>query len=604
MLPQSDSFLAKLRNTTLYPSAINMGPVWYPNCRQCSAKTLNEAPCEVANMSLEISTLIFRFVIRTSDLLESETVDPTILCGTLARSYSIVPFVTIGTLSTNVTASNLWFDPKNNCNFQIGPYTNITCNQVLQTYGPVWSTAPLHVVSLWKSSNCNAGICRLWQSLYNVIPFFNLGTLPPDLQLAWNSTQMNCNSVVVTDLCWRWATNFAIKPYISNGNNSEIYSMWSSSSYKCQEIIAKISCVADRGAFFGNILAYGVNIAPRFSFVSYSIRSNNMTVEMCVQRCDDAGHPYAAIKMEDCYCGSPAEMSLSFSLPQYPCDTLCTGNPDQLCGGINAYSIYGTSLQPAQDACLYIQRKFFVPNGYARGLLLGTNATANSLYDSLSCMFRNGEYTSYNGNVCGRIPGPHMNATGNYKWLPGAPQYVKPQFFASLDGQSNCVEMFCSIIIKQQMDKGVYLPYITYGVLDLNFQRIFNSSTFDCFTIRNICVEDVSINMVSQIFPYMAAFNSPILTNRICVEMCLKAGYAFAATGQGRHCFCGMQPSLDAAPIAHFRDCNIPCSGDRNSICGGVNRLLLFRTMLGSTQQVCATMVRRDRGIIPFVSNG
>ncbi|XP_077982065.1 uncharacterized protein LOC144437069 [Glandiceps talaboti] len=72
---------------------------------------------------------------------------------------------------------------------------------------------------------------------------------------------------------------------------------------------------------------------------------DGLTIENCIQYCQDRGHPHAALYFgNQCWCGELS--SQSSTAPSSECDTPCPGNANQKCGGRFALSVYkiGTSL--------------------------------------------------------------------------------------------------------------------------------------------------------------------------------------------------------------------------------------------------------------------
>ncbi|KAI9784611.1 MAG: hypothetical protein M1839_001833 [Geoglossum umbratile] len=78
------------------------------------------------------------------------------------------------------------------------------------------------------------------------------------------------------------------------------------------------------------------------------------------------------------------------------------------------------------------------------------------------------------------------------------------------------------------------------------------------------------------------------VTSSGCVSECDDRGYKFAGTENSGQCFCGN--SLQGATAADSADCNMPCDGDANQICGGSARLSVF-----TNGQSAARMAHRHR---------
>jgi hypothetical protein len=65
---------------------------------------------------------------------------------------------------------------------------------------------------------------------------------------------------------------------------------------------------------------------------------NNMTVELCISSCKGNGYRYAGLEYYgSCFCGDAIQGTLD---DPSLCDTPCTGNTSETCGGANALSVW------------------------------------------------------------------------------------------------------------------------------------------------------------------------------------------------------------------------------------------------------------------------
>ncbi|KXJ92952.1 heme peroxidase [Microdochium bolleyi] len=69
------------------------------------------------------------------------------------------------------------------------------------------------------------------------------------------------------------------------------------------------------------------------------------------------------------------------------------------------------------------------------------------------------------------------------------------------------------------------------------------------------------------------ASSSDEMTNELCATRC--KNYAYFATQYSRECYCGSELSADSKKVADSQ-CNMPCSGDQYTYCGGPSRLELY----------------------------
>ncbi|KAF2730707.1 copper radical oxidase-like protein [Polyplosphaeria fusca] len=68
------------------------------------------------------------------------------------------------------------------------------------------------------------------------------------------------------------------------------------------------------------------------------------------------------------------------------------------------------------------------------------------------------------------------------------------------------------------------------------------------------------------------------VTNDKCQAACLEAGYTYAGTEYARECFCDSQLRNGGGPAPDGNaQCNMACAGDDSQICGGPDRLTMFK---------------------------
>jgi hypothetical protein len=65
------------------------------------------------------------------------------------------------------------------------------------------------------------------------------------------------------------------------------------------------------------------------------------------------------------------------------------------------------------------------------------------------------------------------------------------------------------------------------------------------------------------------------LTIPKCQDACYRAGYGFAGVQEGNQCWCSSY--VGGGWTKHQNACNIPCTGDSTTVCGGRGVLSVFR---------------------------
>jgi hypothetical protein len=82
------------------------------------------------------------------------------------------------------------------------------------------------------------------------------------------------------------------------------------------------------------------------------------------------------------------------------------------------------------------------------------------------------------------------------------------------------------------------------------------------------------------------------MTNAKCRDACRTAGYIYAGTEYAGECYCDNQIRGSGGPAPDGNvGCNMPCNGNQTEMCGGPNRLTLFKFYSGADSTAVETMV-------------
>ncbi|KAF2625525.1 WSC-domain-containing protein [Macroventuria anomochaeta] len=82
------------------------------------------------------------------------------------------------------------------------------------------------------------------------------------------------------------------------------------------------------------------------------------------------------------------------------------------------------------------------------------------------------------------------------------------------------------------------------------------------------------------------------MTNEKCRDACRAAGFVLAGTDYSGECYCGNTLVAGDAPAPDREArCNMSCNGNQTEICGGPNRISLFRYYLGNEPPPSSTTV-------------
>lgn len=87
------------------------------------------------------------------------------------------------------------------------------------------------------------------------------------------------------------------------------------------------------------------------------------------------------------------------------------------------------------------------------------------------------------------------------------------------------------------------------------------------------CYADDPNNRILQGYRYPYA----IMTREYCLNVCAEADYKYWGVEDARDCYCGNELHPADPPLVPDQDdCNLPCTGNEDEICGGGSLLNLF----------------------------
>lgn len=66
------------------------------------------------------------------------------------------------------------------------------------------------------------------------------------------------------------------------------------------------------------------------------------------------------------------------------------------------------------------------------------------------------------------------------------------------------------------------------------------------------------------------------MTVEICTSFCAQGGFTYAGAEYASECYCGNSFSNGASPSSVSTQCNMPCAGKSNGLCGGPNAISLY----------------------------
>lgn len=290
-----------------------------------------------------------------------------------------------------------------------------------------------------------------------------------------------------------------------------------------------------------------------------SIMIANVTVESCLDYCATNDYQYGGLESgNECYCGSSSPSSKGGSSLAYSsCATSCSGNNLELCGGDWALTVYNntanvvptiplksTDLSATYVGCYVDNSQRIMPpsslssNNTVDGCVAACSATGNEL-----------SAVEYGGECycAASLPAASLKTTDD-------------QCNMQCDGERT---ELCGAGYRLQIYQGVPVS-AAEAVKSMPYAGCYTDSTSQRSLAYQVSTDGTIEN---------------------CLQTCYAQGYTIAGAEYASQCFCDDVVSSTMAKAAES-DCNMPCSGDAQEICGGSDRLSIYN----STALVPATI--------------
>ncbi|TFK35711.1 WSC domain-containing protein [Crucibulum laeve] len=252
---------------------------------------------------------------------------------------------------------------------------------------------------------------------------------------------------------------------------------------------------------------------------------DDMTVSDCISFCATGNYKYAGLEFgRECYCDN------NIHTPAAPanvadCNMTCTGDQTSTCGGVDRISIVTASRTPL--GCYTDSRD-------SRTLRTASFTSVDDMTIQ-SCI-----------DFC---------AVGNYQ-------------YAGLEFGREC---YCDNIIQT--------PAVQVNLGQCNMTCTGDGTTF-CGAADRISISTLSWTTLgcytdsrdSRTLRTASFTSVEDMTIQSCLDFCTAGQYQFAGLEFGRECYCD-NTIRTPATSTDIEDCNVPCTGDSDAFCGGVDRI-------------------------------
>lgn len=276
-----------------------------------------------------------------------------------------------------------------------------------------------------------------------------------------------------------------------------------------------------------------------------------MTVESCLAFCDNGGYPLAGLEYSsECYCGSTLSNGASLSKTATG-GMACSGNPNELCGGSSALSLYRSTK--------------------SNGAGLNSDLTSKTValpagWSSTTCMqeVSGRAFTKKSTASDSMTIGQCLSFCGDSKYA--GLEYGRECYCAdTLSNGASLTSTSGQCVTACSGDAST-----TCGgpnALQVYTNSNFKGSSSGAYTNTG-CVQEVDGRLLRG-----ASIAADNMTIETCTNFCQSQSMSIAGLEYGRECYCGN--SYVSSPLQSGQ-CNMACAGNSNQNCGGPNALNIF----------------------------
>lgn len=277
-----------------------------------------------------------------------------------------------------------------------------------------------------------------------------------------------------------------------------------------------------------------------------------MTIAKCTAKCFSLGYPLAGVEFaHECFCAD--SVGSSGGPVTTGCDMKCTGNPSETCGGadrLNVFKYAGASPLPSTgdwvldsatgcytDAVtnralglrVYVDGPMTVPKCTAKCFSLNYGYAGLEFADECYCSH------SIGSSGVQATDGCTMPCSGDMSTICGGPDRITIYKYQgnALTTQPTVLESYSNFV-----SQGCYVDSVQARLM-------------------------TPMDVVGQ------------MTVEKCIDACSAAEYDVAAVEFGSECYCSVD--LPAESFKATDNCNMPCAGAADYLCGGANRLNIYQ---------------------------
>lgn len=295
---------------------------------------------------------------------------------------------------------------------------------------------------------------------------------------------------------------------------------------------------------------YTDNLAQR-TLPAFKVASGTMTNDACKAICDEHGYAIAATEWsEECFCDDEFHNG-GVKTADGECDMMCTGAPTEVCGGGLRLTVWTKQASVLESYGNWNSQGCFVDSVNAR--IVPNPVAVEGTFTPQKCM----DSCAAQGYEYAGLEFSHECFCANGINTANLQQVDIGECNSHCDGDA---AHYCGAGNRLNLYKRTTSTSVTQGI--------------DGWTYDN-CYGDEVANRALGLRAYVDGGMTPAK----CTAKCFSLGYNYAGVEYSDECYCAN--SIGSSGTLKTDGCTMSCSGDRNAICGGSNRLTVYKYIGG-----------------------